>query len=237
MKPIIGITVDSKPDPRNNRTRGNLQLNWNYPQVICDAGGVPILIPPTADMEEVARIIDGWVIPGGGDMDANLWGEENHPMVKPVEKARFESEVKLFHAADDQMPVLSICYGCQFLNVVRGGSLIQHLPDEIGHDKNSGGTLQHYCLDPASKLGAAASADAMSGQSWHHQAIRTLGENLKVVATGDDGVIEGIEATDRPWVVGVQWHPERTMDDEATKRLFRTFVEQCAERARTKRKG
>jgi putative glutamine amidotransferase len=221
--------------PDERRTCGKLELNWNYAQAVADAGGVPLLIPPHADPAAVADIIDGWLIPGGNDIDASYWGEQNHPKVKPIEDSRFQAERRLYKHANPTMPVLGICYGCQFINIERGGSLYQHLPDVIGHDRNSGGTMQQYELDPDSQLKASMGDERVRGESWHHQSIRDTGKNLRVVAEGEDGVIEGVEATDRPWLVGVQWHPERTPEDEATQRLFRSFVQACAEYAQKRR--
>src|SRR5688572_2801528 len=100
MKPIIGITVDFKPEPENERTKGALTLNWNYAQAVADSGGVPLLIPPQADAGAVLKVIDGLMIPGGNDIDASHWGEENHPSVKPIEKERFAIEQRLMLHAD-----------------------------------------------------------------------------------------------------------------------------------------
>src|ERR1700736_3619465 len=92
MKPLIGITVDSAHDPEDPRTRGKLTLNWNYAQAIADAGGVPILVPPMADMKALSEVIDGWLIPGGLDIDARRFGEENHSRVELQDPARYEAE-------------------------------------------------------------------------------------------------------------------------------------------------
>lgn len=227
MKPIIGITADFVPDPSNERTRGRLELNWNYAQCVAAAGGIPIIIPPQVDANEILKFVDGLMIPGGRDIDASNWGEANHPESKPIAPERFAIESALLDKADKDLPVLGICYGCQLINVHRGGTMIQHLPDVLGHDKNSGGTLQEYDIDPGSKL-AGIVGEQVEGKSYHHQAIRDTGAGLRVVAKGEDGVIEAIEANDRPWMVGVQWHPERTMEDEATRRLFEEFVAAAA---------
>jgi putative glutamine amidotransferase len=233
MKPVIGISVDCIHDPKDARTRGKLTLNWNYAQAIVDAGGVPVIIPPTADMSVLAKIIHGWLIPGGDDIDAAQFGEKNHPKVSLQDPARYEGEKRLFDAADPAMPVLGICYGCQFLNVVRGGSLIQHLPDQVGHETHTGGTLQTYPLED-SQLKAITGVEAMTGKSYHHQAVGRLGEGLTVTACHEDGTVEAVEATDRPWMIGVQWHPERTLEDPPTRKIFEAFVGQAAHYAKEK---
>lgn len=191
---------------------------------MADAGGIPILIPPMADMAVLANLIHGWLIPGGDDIDAKRFGEENHPKVSLADPARFEAEQSLWNHVSADLPILGICYGCQFLNVARGGSLIQHLPDVVGHESHSSGTLQEYAVEPGSQLESVIGTQKISGKSYHHQAIKTTGENLKVVSKTEDGIIEAVEATDRPWVIGVQWHPERTAEDPPTRRIFENFI-------------
>ena len=132
MKPVIGIVSDVFHDPENARTHGKLYLNYNYVQAVADAGGTPLLIPPQADPQDVLPLLDGLMIPGGKDIDASNWGEANHPEVETIAPERFELEQRLYKAADPNLPIFGICYGCQWLNVVRGGSLIQHIPDVEG---------------------------------------------------------------------------------------------------------
>ena len=98
-KPVIGITVECKHLPQDERTRGSLTLNWNYAQAIAEAGGVPIVIPPTADPNAIAQMIDGWLIPGGYDIDAANFGEENHPKVELQDPSRFQAEQALLKRA------------------------------------------------------------------------------------------------------------------------------------------
>jgi putative glutamine amidotransferase len=224
MKPLIGITVDCKQEPEDARRHGLLTLNWNYAEAVAGAGGVPLLIPPMADMAVIAELIDGWLIPGGNDIDAARFGEENHPKVELQDPARYDGEHQLLSRLAPEVPVLGICYGCQFLNVARGGTLIQHLPDAVGHEAHAGGTLETYEVED-SKLSTSLGADTVPGKSYHHQAVKALGENLRVVARAQDGTVEAVEATDRPWMIGVQWHPERMLEDPATRRLFESFIE------------
>ncbi len=225
MKPIIGITVDAKHEPENARTQGTLTLNWNYAQVIADAGGVPLLIPPQADAEALARIIDGWLIPGGNDIDPSYWGEDTHEKTDLINPERHRIERELYEKVPPEMPILGVCYGCQFLNVAAGGSLIQHLPDITGHDQDQKGNLQTYCLEKDSQTASVLGTVQASGQSWHHQAIGRVAPGLKVSGKNDDGTIEAIESTSRPWVIGVQWHPERTAQADDSRSLFHHFVE------------
>jgi len=236
MKPIIGISVDCQQDEEDLRSGGKLTLNWNYAQAVTEAGGVPILVPPTADMAAVAEIIDGWLIPGGDDIDASRFGEENHPNVELQDPARFDAEARLYEATSTEMPVLGICYGCQFVNVMRGGSLIQHLPDVEGRETHTGGVLQAYALEGESKLGQIVGSPDIEGKSYHHQGIKSLGQGLRIVGNHRDGTVEAIEATDRPWLIGVQWHPERTFEDPKTKRIFEAFIAAARQYRESKRK-
>ncbi|MBI5706918.1 MAG: gamma-glutamyl-gamma-aminobutyrate hydrolase family protein [Armatimonadetes bacterium] len=236
MKPVIGITADVDHDADDARTHGKLTLNWNYAQRIADAGGMPLVIPPQADPRAVLAIIDGWLIPGGDDIDSSKWGEELHPKARLQDPARYAIEQALFEAADPEMPILGICYGCQFLNVIRGGSLIQHLADGLESDRHTGGTLENVSVVPDSKLARIVGSASTPGKSYHHQGVGRLGDALSVSARHEDGTVEALEASDRPWVVGIQWHPERT-DGEGSKRLFRAFVEACAAYAEQRRKA
>lgn len=227
MKPIIGITVGCQFDPKDERSRGNISLNWNYVEQVALAGGVPIVVPPTADPETLSPVLDGWLIPGGDDIDARHWGEENHPKSQLQDPSRFEIESALYRLSHPDMPILGICYGCQFLNVARGGSLIQHLPDVVPGEYHSGGTLDAVAIENDSRLGSIVGRE-VKGKSYHHQAVGRVGDRLRVVGRHVDGTVEALEATDRPWVIGVQWHPERTPDDVATQSLFREFVAAAA---------
>lgn len=225
MKPIIGITVDAKYEPDVPRTLGSLCLNWNYAQNVADAGGVPILLAPQSDPAIVAPLLHGLLVPGGADIPARMWGEEDHPMAETIDESRLAFEGALYRHLDANVPVFGICYGCQLINVLQGGSLQQHLPDvtEVAH---TGGPEQRYQVDHDSRLFGMLGGEA-SGQSWHHQAIERLGSGLKVVARHEDGTVEAVESDQRPWMFGVQWHPERTPDNPATQELFRAFVEAC----------
>lgn len=201
-----------------------MELNWNYAQAIVDAGGVPLLIPPMADLSEVAPLLDGWLIPGGRDIDAKQFGQEPHAEVDLQDPARFSCEKALANLVSPDLPVLGICYGCQFLNVIGGGTLRQHLPDILGHHEHEGGTLQSYEIAEGSRLGEIVDSQTIEGKSYHHQSVEQIGDHLNVVARHADGTIEAIEDAQGRWVIGVQWHPERTLEDASSRKLFEGFV-------------
>ena len=225
MKPLIGITVDCEFDELNDRSNGKLTLNWNYAARVAEAGGSPILITPLTDLTSIVPLLAGWLIPGGADMDARHYGEENHSESVLMSPLRWEMENELFGLVDPLMPILGICYGCQFINVMRGGNLIQHLPDVVDHPEHVGGTLQPYEIASGSKVALITKHETIEGKSYHHQSVNRLGLGLEVVGKHGDGTIEAIEDPTKPFFIGVQWHPERTPRDEATENLFRAFVQ------------
>lgn len=230
-KPIIAITCRSME--RGDDPLGRLVLDRKYADRVQEAGGIPIVIPPDTEVEALAGLIDGLIIPGGDDLDAGLWGEPNHPDVKNEDPRRTKTELRLMRALPKSAPVLGICYGCQLINVAHGGSLIQHLPDRLGDDRHRGDSWQRYQVDVQSRLGKII-GDHAEGKSWHHQAVDRVGENLRVTAHHEDGTIEALESTEDRWLVGVQWHPERSEDSAATPLLFAAFIEACAEYRRAR---
>lgn len=236
MKPVIGISVEPFFEPENARTRGRLHLNWNYPEIVSVHGGTPILLPPTADPVEIARLLDGWLIPGGRDLDPAIWGEASHPENELQDPSRFAFEKALYAALEPETPILGICYGCQTLNVLRGGTLEQHLPDRVGHDRHTSGEIESLKVESGARLQGIFGAEA-KGKSYHHQAIGALGCNLTIAARSEDDVIEAIEATDRPWEMAVQWHPERTPENEGTKKLLDSFIEAAIAYATQRRRA
>jgi gamma-glutamyl-gamma-aminobutyrate hydrolase PuuD len=223
-KPIIGIVTAVGPDPVSPEERDVFYAGKPYVDRVIEAGGVPLLLPHGVDPTDMVELIDGWLIIGGNDIDPTLYGQTLHPESKLEPTSRFELEKAIYGMAPPSLPVLGICYGCQFLNVLRGGDLIQHLPDVVGHRSHTGGTSQSYEVEPGSKTATALGTDKVEGKSYHHQAIGHLGNGLSVVAKSEDGVVEAVEDVGGKWIVGVQWHPERTPEDPASQSLFREFV-------------
>ena len=227
MKPVIGITTELKAfDPPKG---DQLQFFANYAECIDRAGGIPIVLPPTGDPAEIWLLLDGWLIPGGEDIDACHFGETNHEKARLGHPRRLLFESKLFQAMPPELPVFGICYGMQFLNVMRKGSLEQHIPDRLHHNEHAGGPLQNYRLTGISRLASILGRDSANGRSYHHQAVENLGCGLIQSATHEDGTIEALEDPEHPFFVGVQWHPERSPESETSTKLFAAFVEACRE--------
>ncbi len=218
--------------------RGKDQLQ-SYTKAVTTNGGRAIALLVTDEASTIVRkmkMLDGLLVPGGGDIDPKMYGEEPHPMLETVERGfdRFELEV-LKMADRRQMPVLGICKGLQLMNVHRGGTLIQDIPSEtqnsgrFQHRRPSGAESKPAThavnLETDSLLWQALQVRRLLVPSVHHQAIEKLGDRLRVTARADDKIIEGIEATDHPFFVGVQFHPERALDsDKRFHGLFQAFL-------------
>jgi len=228
VRPLIGITCSCVSAPDNQESHGEVTLNWNYAEAVAEAGGNPIVIPPTAQPSELAPLLDGWLITGGLDIPPEFYNGAPHPTLKLADDARVSFEFNLLREVHPQLPILGICYGCQFLNIARGGGIEQHLPDRLGHHSHAGGELQSYRMASGSRLQRFVGLEEVRGKSYHHQAVGSIGRALEPVAWHEDGTIEAIEDSSLPFFVGVQWHPERTPDAEESKNLFLAFVQAAA---------
>ncbi|MBV6459757.1 MAG: putative glutamine amidotransferase [Fimbriimonadaceae bacterium] len=225
MRPLIGITAIPTSDPADPRGGGNFSLYWNYPEAVAKAGGVPVILPCHADPATVMSLIDGWLIPGGIDMDASHYGEENHPACELQDPSRIAYERRLWEAMPTGLPVLGICYGAQFINVLHGGGLEQHIPDRKETADHVSGAMQTYGVEPGSRLAHILGSDRAEGRSFHHQAIdHRIGSGLRAVAWHEDSTVEAIEGTGDRWIIGLQWHPERSMGSPTSDRIFDAFV-------------
>jgi gamma-glutamyl-gamma-aminobutyrate hydrolase PuuD len=230
MKPLIGINLDIKAGPPEEAA-----IQTNYTDAILKSGGIPVLLAPMPreDLREVLRRLDGLMLIGGADYCPSLYDEAAHPSCELTPAKRQEFDVTLVSEAlsDDKMPILGICLGCQLININQGGTLVQdiksHLPESpVEHASKNGwkvGFNQHdVIITEDGILKELFSAKQFSVPTSHHQSVRKVGKQLKVVATAEDGVIEAIEMQDRDFVVGVQWHPER--DYETNRPLFEKLI-------------
>jgi gamma-glutamyl-gamma-aminobutyrate hydrolase PuuD len=178
-------------------------------------------------VEEILDALDGLIFSGGNDMEPDHYGAETHPTTRGTNPARDRGELALLTAAlERDLPVLAVCRGFEVLNVARGGDLVQHLPDVVGHEEHRSivGEFSEHAVrvDPSSRIGEV---DGVV-KSHHHQGVGRIGEGLREVAWAEDGTVEGLEDPDKRFLVGVLWHPEAGED----LRLF----EQLVEAARTR---
>ena len=170
----------------------------------------------------------GLVLGGGGDIDPKYYGEPNRQAQDP-RRERDEMELDFFHQArENDLPVLGICRGLQLINVAYGGTLEQHIGDAHRGDTHLGGTSKHAVhavnILTGTRLHEIAGAESYKVVSRHHQAIKALGDGLRVSATCADGIREAVEDPARPFLVGVQWHPEENMHTPEEMALFRAFA-------------
>jgi putative glutamine amidotransferase len=199
-------------------------------QAVEQAGGRPVLIPPSEDgVAETLAAVDGLVFSGGSDLDPDLYDDEPHEATAGVVPERDRAELALLEAAlARDMPVLAVCRGSQVLNVARGGDLVQHLPDVVGDDKHkhTPGTFADHdvTLEPGTRL-AELLGDRAAVKSHHHQGFGRVGRGLRVAAHAEDGKVEAVEDPSHRFALGVLWHPEAGED----RKLFEELVGAAAE--------
>jgi anthranilate synthase component 2/putative glutamine amidotransferase len=231
-RPKIGISTYRDPVSWGPWAHEAAALPTTYVDCVAQAGGLPLLLPPTdADLSALAvdavAVLDGLVLSGGTDVDPARYDEPAHAETGEPQAGRDAWELALLAAAlERDIPVLAICRGAQLLNVAQGGTLIQHLPEVPGAEDHRAGpgvyrkmpiTLDPEAL-PGSVLGRTGEVSC-----YHHQAIGKLGDGLTVTGRAADGTIEAVTVDGRAFAVGVQWHPER--DHEL--RLFTALVRNC----------
>jgi putative glutamine amidotransferase len=241
MTPVIGITAyDDEAAWRNWKARAAL-LPYAYVNAVRQAGGRPVLLPPGGDADEASATVaglDGLVVSGGPDIDPVRYGQARHPRTQPSVPVRDAWDLAVTGAAlTAGVPLLAICRGMQVLNVCRGGTLHQHVPDLVGHDRHEG-TPGFYArhrvrVSPDSVLaGILPEPGYFEVPTYHHQAVDLPGDGLRAAAWAEDGLIEAVETGPSElgglpgFVLGVQWHPEQGDDV----RLFGALVSAAAER-------
>jgi len=223
--PLIGVSTYVAKAAWGGWERPAAVLPESYYELVASAGGRPLLLPPLRTAAggpgfgaaEVISILDGLVLTGGGDVDPAAYGEMPRPEVGGINDVRDESERALLRAAlEVELPVLAVCRGCQVLNVERGGTLHQHLPDVVGHDEHRHAPMVFgevkVTAEPGSRTSSVFGPIATVLCS-HHQSIKDVGAGLVPTARADDGVIEAVELAGAPFVLGVQWHPEEAGDE------------------------
>ena len=232
--PLIGLTTYGRSV--DNR----YALPADYLDAVRRAGGVPILIAPGEHRWEAPlQVLDALILTGGGDIDPDRYRGRRHATNYGIDQERDAFELELSRRVfDSGLPTLGICRGAQILNVARGGTLIEHIPDEFGesvlHRAPPREPVPHSVkIKPQSLLAGILGREEFEVTSWHHQALRGAAAGFDAVAHAADGTIEAIEMPDHPWMIALQWHPElKAASDPLQQRIFDAIVE----KARGKRK-
>ena len=247
-RPLIGVTTSEvRPaesvhqTSRSEPPRPEMALGMTYLRAVEAAGGLPVVLPPIEGevIESMLDRLDGLCLSGGPDLDPATYGAEEHPELGPTWPDLDRAELEVARSADARgMPILAICRGAQALNVARGGTLYQHLPEHPGsldHRQLQPGDIPTHRVEilPDSRLAQALEATELEVNSFHHQGIADLGQGLRAVAVASDGSVEGIEDPDDRFLIGVQWHAEALVGRPLEAALFARFVEAAAQGERS----
>ena len=231
-KPIIGITMGYKQDA----SASTLWIGEAYIDAVINAGGLPYLLPsgaPEENLAEMLSLCDGLILTGGADIDPLRFQATGDDRAGGVDPKRDAGEDFLVHQAyQNRMPILGICRGIQVLNVSFGGTLYIDLQDDFPgaskHDFYPNLPRDAYrhtlSIDQDNPLYASLGKNSIQVNSLHHQGVKDPAPNMEVVARPEDGSIEAIAATDHPWCIGVQWHPECLPEDADARKLFQEFI-------------
>jgi len=224
-KPLVGVTTYVEPASWGHWNLEAALIPYDYVRALERAGARVLLVPPDEDgVEETLDVLDGLLFSGGNDLDPESYGAAAHPETTGLRPERDRGELALLQGAlARDMPTLAVCRGLQVLNVARGGDLVQHLPETVGHEQHrevKGVFSEHGVrVDDGSRLGSVI-GDRAPVKSHHHQGVGRVGEGLREVAWADDGTVEGLEDPERRFAVGVLWHPEAGEDQK----LFEALV-------------
>jgi putative glutamine amidotransferase len=227
------------PEPNSQDSEYSARSWPQYAQAVEAAGGIAVKVPLSASPATVAQLVascEGVLLPGSpADLNPQKYGEDAIPSCNPADPAREAvDELLLQDASNLYKPLLGICYGFQSLNVWRGGTLLQHLTTPINHEAGRTVTDAHLVeVEVKSRLRrllGLGTRGTLSVNSSHHQAVGILGDGLVRAAwSPDDGVVEAAEGHGDQFLIGVQWHPERTYtENRAAQGLFQAFVDAAA---------
>jgi putative glutamine amidotransferase len=237
--PLIGISAYCERARWGVWDVQAMVLPRRYADRVAAAGGIPMLLPPVPGIEDALGRLDGLLLSGGGDIDPARYDASPAPETTSVRQERDTAEFALLNAAEQRrLPILGICRGMQVINVARGGTLHQHLPDAVGHDGHApvaGAFGTHTVrVAPGSSLAQILGRDeadlSIDTPTHHHQGVDKLGGGLTATAWAEDGTVEAFELEaggDGSFLVAVQWHPEAGDDPS----LFRAFVAAVRDRA------
>ncbi len=241
MAPLIGITAGEIHNKLYEWSPTAHGQNHTYIDAVVRAGGIPVIIPIIQDKHTLKGLfqrLDGILLAGGNDINPRLYDEKPHHSTKDVSELRDATEVQLLELSlENKKPLLCICRGMQLLNVTCGGSLYQHLAEQLPgvdheastHHKDSKFLAHDLNIVPDTKLASILAITTIKANAHHHQGIKKLGQGLRPSAHTTDGLIEAVESDNNHFVIGVQSHPE-SLEGEVVpewRLLFESFVEAC----------
>ncbi len=240
-KPLIGIGSDVR-SPEGKRESAFTYLT--YVESLRRAGAVPVLIPPQPENAvDIIEGLDGILLAGGDDCDPQVYGEEPHPTVEPMDPRRQSNDLTLARAARERgIPTLGICLGLQVMNIAAGGTLMQDINSametEIQHASIPEDRARHdVIVEQGTKLSGIIGERELNVNSSHHQAIKSVGNGLRITALAPDGVVEGLEDPRHPFYVGVQWHPEDMRGENSASSIFGAFVDAARKYAEARKQA
>ena len=229
----VAVTAGIRPDGDTSRVR----LTAAYVTALENAGLIPLIVPPLSNPDAASAVLDsvaGLVLTGGEDVDPARYGEKRHEKVLSVNPARDATEAALIQEAKERgTPVLAICRGIQILNVALGGTLVQDIATQcktdISHDEDTARDERSHeiSVEPGSLIADAIGTEHARVNSFHHQSVKRVADGMRITARSPDGVIEGMESTDKDWwVMAVQWHPEEMTESAEPwdRGLFKAFA-------------
>jgi putative glutamine amidotransferase len=235
--PLVALTtsLETNAGPFG---RARVTLYSAYIDALQPLGIAPVLVTPAhslASVEALLAVSDGLVLSGGGDIDPVHFGQAPSPLLDYVLPERDQVEFAALRIAiEREIPVLGICRGCQVLNVFLGGTLVQDIAAErpaSGPHRQTGswaGRSHAVTVTPGSILHTAVETTTIDVNTFHHQAIRDVAPSLEVTGVAEDGLIEAVESIEHPWLLAVQWHPERTEEtapeSDPDRRIFLAFA-------------
>lgn len=234
QKPIVGVM------PLIDREQESLWMLPGYMEGIMQAGGVPVMLPLTSDLEilkSAAGVCDSFLFTGGQDVSPSMYGEPPLPVCGETSPARDSMEKEIFSLAmETEKPVLGICRGIQLINVLMGGTLYQDLPTQAPS------AIEHHQMPPYDRpvhevyiergtpLYSLLKRDSMAVNSYHHQGVKKLAPGLETMAAAPDGLIEAVYAPGKRYLWAFQWHPEFSfLKDEASRKVFESFINASAD--------
>lgn len=229
-RPVIGITAfdDDRHYLYAQRT--------TYSDAVWNNGGMCIFLPcreSLEDLEQTVALCDGLIIPGGGDLDPSLYGEQKMEECGSTNLINDIYDIALIReAVRQQKPILAICRGMQAVNVAYGGTLYQDIPSQyetdVVHRWNPNGMENYHTanIEEDSFLFRLFNTAEIKVNTSHHQAVKDVAEGFAVTARCQDGIIEAIECLEKN-IIAVQWHPERMQDEELFRQLFHDFIQRC----------